>query len=136
MVHCHSRAVMSLLLRTAKKGIEFKVLVTEAKPTMKGRTTVEVLRHAGIRESFLILDAAISYYMEQVDLCLVGAEGVVESGGIINQVRMIVSIIQSSSHLLFLSFSFIYLSIFPLIYCRLEPLQWLLLPKERINHFM
>lgn len=86
MVHCHSRAVMNLLLQTAKRGIEFRVLVTEAKPTMKGGTTVEVLRHAGIKDAHLILDAAISYYMEQVDLCLVGAEGVVESGGIINQV--------------------------------------------------
>ena len=29
-----------------------------------------------------------SYIMERIDLVLVGAEGVVESGGIINKVRM------------------------------------------------
>ena len=34
----------------------------------------------------VILDSAVGYVMEKVDLVLVGAEGVVESGGIINKV--------------------------------------------------
>lgn len=34
----------------------------------------------------VILDSAVGYYMEQVDLVLLGAEGVVESGGIVNKV--------------------------------------------------
>lgn len=34
----------------------------------------------------VILDSAIGYVMEQVDMVMVGAEGVVESGGIINKV--------------------------------------------------
>lgn len=34
----------------------------------------------------VILDAAVGYIMEKVDLVLVGAEGVVESGGIINKI--------------------------------------------------
>lgn len=34
----------------------------------------------------LILDSAIGYVMEQVDFVMVGAEGVVESGGIVNKV--------------------------------------------------
>lgn len=37
-------------------------------------------------EAELILDAAIGYIMEKIDLVLVGAEGVVASGGIINKV--------------------------------------------------
>ncbi len=32
----------------------------------------------------LILDSGVAYMMEKVDMVLVGAEGVVESGGIIN----------------------------------------------------
>lgn len=32
----------------------------------------------------LILDSGVAYMMEKVDMLLVGAEGVVESGGIIN----------------------------------------------------
>lgn len=34
----------------------------------------------------LIMDGAVGYIMDQVDLVLVGAEGVVENGGLINQV--------------------------------------------------
>lgn len=34
----------------------------------------------------LILDSAIGYIMEQIDFIMVGAEGVLESGGIVNKV--------------------------------------------------
>lgn len=37
----------------------------------------------------LILDSAVGYVMEQVDFVMVGAEGVVESGGIVNKVRSV-----------------------------------------------
>lgn len=40
----------------------------------------------------LILDAAVGYFMEKVDLVLTGAEGVAESGGIINKVILITNI--------------------------------------------
>lgn len=35
----------------------------------------------------VILDSAVGYVMEQVDMVMVGAEGVVESGGVINKVK-------------------------------------------------
>ena len=35
------------------------------------------------------IDLNFSYMMEKVDLVLVGAEGVVESGGIINKVSLV-----------------------------------------------
>lgn len=34
----------------------------------------------------VILDSAVGYVMEQVDMVMVGAEGVAESGGVINKV--------------------------------------------------
>jgi translation initiation factor 2B subunit (eIF-2B alpha/beta/delta family) len=34
----------------------------------------------------VVLDAAVAAIMEEVDLCLVGAEGVMENGGIVNKV--------------------------------------------------
>lgn len=46
---------------------------------------IKDLQNAGI-ECTLILDSAIGYIMETIDLILVGAEGVVESGGIINRI--------------------------------------------------
>lgn len=36
-----------------------------------------------------ILDSAVGYVMEQVDMVMVGAEGVAESGGVINKVSII-----------------------------------------------
>ena len=63
----------------------FRVLVTEAKPTLKGFKAVKVLREFAIPAE-VILDAAIGHYMQTVDLVLVGAEGIVENGGLINQI--------------------------------------------------
>ena len=34
----------------------------------------------------MVLDAAVGYIIEKVDLVIVGAEGVVENGGIINKI--------------------------------------------------
>ena len=34
----------------------------------------------------LVLDASIGYIMSEIDYVIIGAEGVVESGGIINKV--------------------------------------------------
>lgn len=48
----------------------------------------ENLRELGIKCT-VILDSAIGYVMEQVDMVMVGAEGVVESGGIVNKVVFI-----------------------------------------------
>ena len=48
--------------------------------------TYEELTESGIPTT-VILDAAVGYVMEKVDMVLCGAEGVVESGGIINKVK-------------------------------------------------
>lgn len=85
LLHCHSRVVMTLLLNAAKHNRRFNVLVTEARPTCKGYDAARFLNENGIQAS-VILDSAVGYYMDRVDCVLVGAEGVVENGGIINQV--------------------------------------------------
>lgn len=35
----------------------------------------------------LLIDSAVAYSMDEVDMVIVGADGVVESGGIINMIR-------------------------------------------------
>ncbi len=45
----------------------------------------QMLKEHGIPAT-VILDAAVGHYVEKVDMVLVGAEGVVENGGIINQI--------------------------------------------------
>jgi translation initiation factor eIF-2B subunit alpha len=36
----------------------------------------------------VITDSAVGAFMDEVDLCLVGAEGVMENGGIVNKVSL------------------------------------------------
>jgi translation initiation factor eIF-2B subunit alpha len=49
------------------------------------KKALHFLQSAGI-EASIILDAAVGYYMNKVDMVLSGAEGVVENGGVINQI--------------------------------------------------
>ena len=48
--------------------------------------TAAALREMGI-PTRVILDSAVGYVMDQIDLVLLGAEAVVENGGIVNKVR-------------------------------------------------
>jgi len=58
--------------------------VTEGRPGNEGAVTAKVFRDAGI-PCKIILDCAVGTIMEQVDMCLCGAEGVMENGGIVNK---------------------------------------------------
>ena len=86
IVHSYSRPVLNLLLKAAGEGNKrFRVLVTESRPSMRGTKAVQLLRQNNVNAS-LILDAAIGHYMGMAQAVLVGAEGVVENGGIVNQI--------------------------------------------------
>ncbi|XP_031620290.1 translation initiation factor eIF-2B subunit alpha isoform X2 [Contarinia nasturtii] len=85
LTHARSRAVLETLILAAKSNKRFHVYVTRSSPDNTGEQMCNELKTAGI-ECTLILDAAIGYIMESIDIVLVGAEGVVESGGIINRV--------------------------------------------------
>ena len=62
------------------------VYVTECASNESGREMKEDLETIGI-PCTLVLDASVAYILEQVDLVLLGAEGVVESGGVVNKVK-------------------------------------------------
>lgn len=85
LTHARSRAVLETLKIAAKSNKRFHVYVTRSSPDNTGEQMWKDLKKAGI-ECTLILDSAIGYIMESIDIVLVGAEGVVESGGIINRV--------------------------------------------------
>jgi translation initiation factor eIF-2B subunit alpha len=85
LTHSRSRVVLQLLKEAAGAKKRFKVYVTESLPDRSGEKMCKELQAEGI-DAILILDAAIGYIMEKVDIVLVGAEGVVESGGIINKI--------------------------------------------------
>lgn len=86
LVHSYSRVVFQLLLKAKKENLlRFKVIVTEARPTGKGYLMARLLRDSDIPVE-VIVDNAVGYMLHKVDKILVGAEGVVESGGIINHI--------------------------------------------------
>ncbi|KAL5490365.1 GCN3 [Sanghuangporus weigelae] len=87
LTHSYSRVVMQALL-LAHKQKRISVYVTEARPRGLGLDrikTQEALAAAGI-PCTVVLDSAVAYVMDKVDLVLVGSEAVVESGGLINAV--------------------------------------------------
>jgi translation initiation factor eIF-2B subunit alpha len=76
---------MTLLMNAAQANKRFKVYLTESRGSRGGYRALKVLQDEKIPVQ-MILDSAVGYIIEKCDIVLVGAEGVVESGGIINQV--------------------------------------------------
>ncbi|CAH2085653.1 unnamed protein product [Euphydryas editha] len=85
LTHSRSRVVLQAMLEAAKANKRFEVFVTMSCPDNSGVRMHKELVAAGI-EATLILDSAVGYIMEQMDIVMIGAEGVTESGGIINKV--------------------------------------------------
>lgn len=63
------------------------MLVAEGRPEGAGFQAAAVLAKAGVPVT-VVLDSAVGYHMEVADLCVTGAEGVLENGGIINKVHL------------------------------------------------
>ncbi|XP_055381417.1 translation initiation factor eIF-2B subunit alpha [Condylostylus longicornis] len=85
LTHSRSRVVLQTLELAAKSNKKFHVYVTEGGHDKDGKQMCADLEKCGI-DCTLIIDSAIGYVMESVDFVMVGAEGVVESGGIINRI--------------------------------------------------
>lgn len=86
MTHGYSRVVMQAILAAVKThGKRVRVYVSESRPTGLGLRTYERLRAEGI-PCTVVLDTAVAYVIDRIDLCLVGAEAVAESGGIFNAI--------------------------------------------------
>ncbi|KAI8982026.1 hypothetical protein BDF20DRAFT_447709 [Mycotypha africana] len=86
LVQGYSRVIMSVLYHAANvQNKRFKVYVTEGRPHSDGIQAVAALRKHGI-PCRAVLDSAVGYIMDKVDMVFVGAEGVVENGGIVNKV--------------------------------------------------
>ncbi|WFD18828.1 translation initiation factor eIF-2B subunit alpha [Malassezia caprae] len=117
MTHGYSRVVMQAILAAVKThGKRVRVYVTESRPTGLGLRTYERLRAEGILCT-VVLDTAVAYVIDRIDLCLVGAEAVAESGGIFNAIGSYqLSIIAKAAKkpVFALAESFKFLRLFPL----------------------
>jgi translation initiation factor eIF-2B subunit alpha len=85
LTHGYSRVVVNAFLISHRKGRRISVYVTETRPRGLGMRTHEVLTKAGI-PCTIILDSAVAYAMDKIDMVMVGCEAVVESGGIVNAI--------------------------------------------------
>ena len=88
LVFGYSRVVIKSLLRVAQSGRQFRVIAMEGRPEANGWKTARALQEEGGIDVSVIVDAAMGFVLEEVDMVLVGAEAVVESGGIVNQVGL------------------------------------------------
>ncbi|CAH2981715.1 unnamed protein product [Chilo suppressalis] len=85
LTHSRSRVVLQAMVEAARANKRFEVYVTMSCPDNSGELMHKQLLAEGI-DATLILDSAVGYIMEKVDIVMVGAEGVTESGGIINKI--------------------------------------------------
>ncbi|XP_072973863.1 uncharacterized protein [Typha angustifolia] len=83
LVHGYSRVVLEVLKLAASNKKLFRVLCTEGRPDRTGLRFSNELSALGVPVKLLI-DSAVAYAMDEVDMIFVGADGIVESGGIIN----------------------------------------------------
>ncbi|KAG9459786.1 hypothetical protein H6P81_004294 [Aristolochia fimbriata] len=83
LVHGYSRVVLEVLKTAAAGGKNFKVCCTEGRPDRTGLRFSKEMATLDVPVKLLI-DSAVAYTMDEVDMVFVGADGVVESGGIIN----------------------------------------------------
>lgn len=85
LTHSRSRVVLHTLIEAAQQNKYFEVFVTKSAPDDSGERMYNDLREHKI-QCTLIMDAAIGYIMESIDFVMLGAEAVVESGGIVNKI--------------------------------------------------
>lgn len=83
LVHGFSRVVLEILKTAAENKKHFRVLCTEGRPDRTGLRLSNELAKLDVPVKLLI-DSAVAYSMDEIDMVFVGADGVVESGGIIN----------------------------------------------------
>lgn len=85
LTHAYSRVVLRVLEEAVAAKKRFSVYITESQPDLSGKKMAKALSHLNVPVT-VVLDAAVGYIMEKADLVIVGAEGVVENGGIINKI--------------------------------------------------
>ncbi|XP_044484153.1 translation initiation factor eIF-2B subunit alpha-like [Mangifera indica] len=83
LVHGFSRVVLEVLKTAAQNKKLFRVFCTEGRPDRSGLRLSNEMAKLDVPVKLLI-DSAVAYSMDEVDMVFVGADGVVESGGIIN----------------------------------------------------
>ncbi|MDH7511087.1 MAG: ribose 1,5-bisphosphate isomerase [Methanolinea sp.] len=85
MTHCNSEAALACMLEAWRIGRDFSVFATEVRPRNQGLLTIGTLEEAGIPTNFIV-DSAARYFMNEVDLVIVGADAISVNGAVVNKI--------------------------------------------------
>lgn len=85
LTHCHSSTVTNLLKQAKREGKSFEMICTETRPIFQGQTTAKEMLEIGVKTSFIV-DSAARFFMNDVDLVLVGADAITSEGNVINKI--------------------------------------------------
>lgn len=96
LTHSYSSTIVKSLIIAKTSGSEFKVFVTESRPLLEGRKTAQKLEEGGINTT-LIADAASFHFLNEIDLILVGADGICYEG-VVNKIGTKGLAIAASEH--------------------------------------
>ena len=85
LTHGWSRVVAAILLKAAETK-NFDIILLEGRPDAAGAKAARAYAsHESKIPTTVVLDSAMGHVMETVDVVLVGAEAVVENGGVVNK---------------------------------------------------
>ncbi len=82
MLISYSSTIINLLLKI--KNFNFEIYVLESRPLLEGQRVAEIL--SVYYKTHLIIDAAIGYFIKDIDVVLIGADTILKDGSIINKI--------------------------------------------------
>ncbi|MEM2995003.1 MAG: ribose 1,5-bisphosphate isomerase [Candidatus Bathyarchaeia archaeon] len=85
LTHCHSSTVTYMLKKAWESGKSFEVICTETRPFLQGRITAKEMLELGVKTT-LIVDSAARFFMNEVDVVIVGADAITSEGNVINKI--------------------------------------------------
>ena len=85
LTHCHSSTVTYLLKKARQDGKAFEVICTETRPVFQGRITAKEMLDLDVKTTFIV-DSATRFFMNQVDMVVVGADAITSEGNVINKI--------------------------------------------------
>lgn len=85
LTHCNSEAALGCILEAHRQGKEIEVYATEVRPRGQGLITIRTLNDAGIRTNYIV-DSAVRYFINDVDLVIVGADAIAVNGAVVNKI--------------------------------------------------
>jgi len=85
MTHSYSTSVIAIIKKAHEQHKRPKVFVTETRPELEGRDVARELGAEGVNVT-LIIDSAVSHFIEDSDKVLIGAEAVAANGAIVNKI--------------------------------------------------